>query len=80
LSILLFIVSLNNLFVIKWLTTFSSEISIWNWAILLFFSSIVIQIWSILLKNEYNTKQNIILNDSQKIQEIDEKKSMKLPF
>ncbi len=80
-SIILFIISINNLWVIIWLETFNSWVGYWSWVIMIIISSIFIFIWWFLLKNEYYLTKNIYLNDSpeQKIQET-EKNNTKLPF
>ena len=80
-SILLFVISINNLWVITGLETFDSSLSYWSWVIMIIISSIFIFIWGFLLKNEYYLTKNIYLNDSkeQKSQDI-EKNNTKLPF
>jgi len=81
LSIILFILSINNLWIILGLETFDSEIQYWNWVIMLILSSIFLFNWAIILKWEYLSWNNIYMNDSteQKIEEL-EKNNTKLPF
>lgn len=81
LSIIIFILTINNLWIILWLETFKSEISYWNWIIMILLSSIFLFIWWVLLKNEYSSWKNIYLNDSpeEKLEEM-EKNNTKLPF
>lgn len=80
-SIIIFILAINNLGVLIWLKMFSSEISYWSWIITLIISSIFIFIWGILLKNENHGPSNICLNDSKEnLAENSIKNNTKLPF
>ena len=80
-SIIIFTLSVNNIFIINWLQTFDSNIKYWSWSILLIISSIFLFIGSILLKNDYESWKKIYLNDSPELkQEEIEKNNTKLPF
>jgi len=80
-SIILFILSINNLWFIIWLQTFDSNVSYWNWIIMLILSSIILFIWAILLKQETFLWNNIYMNDSHDIKKEDfSKNNTKLPF
>ena len=81
LSLILFTLEINNLWIILWLKTFNTNLTYWNWVVMLIVSSIFLFIWAILLKNEYHVWKNIYMNDSpeQKLEEI-EKNNTKLPF
>jgi hypothetical protein len=80
-SIIIFILSINNLGVIIWLQSFSSEISYWAWVVTLIISSIFIFLWALILKKEHYCPNNIYLNDSkEQIIENSEKNNIKLPF
>ena len=81
LSIIIFLLALNNFFVIKWLIIFSSEIFIWNWVIIHFISWIIIFIWSLILKNEYDSSKSTFIQDNT-IDETTNKETnnTKLPF
>jgi hypothetical protein len=80
-SIIIFTLSINNLWVIIWLDIFSSEVFYWNWVIILIMSSIFIFIWWFLLKNEHYSWDNIYLNDSnEQKSENSEINNTKLPF
>jgi len=81
LAIITFILSINNLWIIIWLETFDSNITYWNWVIMIILSSLFLFVWWILLKNEYHSWNNIYLNDSPELkQEEIEKNNTKLPF
>jgi len=80
-SIILFILWINNLWVVNWLKTFSSWVTYWNWVIIQIISSIFLFIWWFILKNEYFSLNNIYLNDSlDQKQEQTEVNNTKLPF
>jgi hypothetical protein len=80
-SIIIFILSINNLWVIVWLQTFSSWVFYWNWVITIIMSSIFIFTWWFLLKNEHYSWDNIYLNDSnEQKSENSEINNTKLPF
>jgi len=80
-SIIIFILAINNLWVIIWLQTFSSEVYYWNWIITMITSAIFIFTWWFLLKNEHYSWDNIYLNDSKEQKsENSEINNTKLPF
>ncbi len=80
-SLILFILSINSIWVITWLNMFSSDISYWWWIIMLLVSSIFLFVWGFLLKNDNSSKNSIYLNDSpDKKPHLWEEKNTKLPF
>ena len=79
LSIILFLLAINNLWVIAWLQTFSSEIKYWSWIIMLFISSIFLLAWAILLKNE-QASTSIYINDSREERNNKSENNTKLPI
>jgi hypothetical protein len=80
-SIVIFILAINNLWVIIWLQTFSSEVYYWNWVITMITSAVFIFTWWFLLKNEHYSWDNIYLNDSKEQKsENSEVNNTKLPF
>jgi len=80
-SIILFILSINNLWLIIWFKSFSSETLYVNWITMSIISSIFLFVWAILLKNDYLWSNNIYLNDSTEHKIISsEKNNTQLPF
>ena len=80
-SIIIILLSINSLYTIIWLNTFSSDISYWIWVIVSFVSAIVIFISSFTIKKDTTNNKNFYLNDSANEEsEIEEKNNMKLPF
>lgn len=80
LSIIMFLLSINNLWVIIWLKTFSSEITYWNWIIINIIASIFLLVWAILSKNDQYSKNNIYINDSLEEESNKIENNTKLPF
>jgi len=80
-SIIIWILWISILSNIIWLKRFQSDISYWNWTILLISASIIIFIWAILLKKETKEKNYICINEAEG-ETIDKKweKNMKLPL
>ncbi len=80
-SIIIFILSINNLGIIIWFKSFSSEILYVNWITMSIISSIFLFVWAILLKNDYQWSNNVYLNDSTENKIISSKKdNTQLPF
>jgi len=80
-SIIIFILSVSNLWVLIWLNMFSSEVIYWPWVIILIISSFFLFIWWILLQNETSGPNNIYLNDSKENSKNKSiKDNTKLPF
>lgn len=80
-SIIIFMLSVSNLWALIWLKIFSSEVSYWSWIITIIISSIIMFIWWILLKNDHNCPNNICMNDSKEgLLENSIKNNTKLPF
>jgi len=74
---------INNIFIIKWLAFFSKEIIYWRWGIISIIWTLFVIIWWVLLIKEQN-KVLLYVNDDyckwDKIEKVDEKNNMKLPF
>ncbi len=80
------ILSINSVILIWWLSTFSSDIVLWNWVISEICSWIIITVWWVLLRTEfYKNKNQVYINDSEEemVEETLENKddnNMSLPF
>lgn len=79
--IIIFILVINNIYIIKSLNIFTNNINYWNWIIFTIIWSIFIIYSSFILKKENKKENNLYLNDSEDIlAKENEKNNMKLPF
>ncbi len=78
-NILIILFSVNSIFTINWLKIFYSNISYWNWIILLLISWIIGLLASLKLTEPKNEKI-IISENNNKNSNVDNNKNMKLPI